>query len=128
MGSKECENVAEEICEASEDIVEQDDEDLPSTVDFSKQSSFVMDFESSFTEKDEETPTLLKEASFSPEPEKELSPSPVPEPLKLKSPTPEPVKLRTPTPEPVKEKSPSPEPSKEKKTDKPWIVEIFLED
>lgn len=49
--SKECENVAEEICEASEDIVEQDDEDLSSTVDFSKQSSFVMDFESSFTEK-----------------------------------------------------------------------------
>ena len=57
---------------------------------------------------DEETPTLLKEASFSPEPpEKELSPSPAPEPLKEKSPTPEPVKPRTPTPEPVKEKSPS---------------------
>merc|ERR1711860_386951 len=49
--SKECENVAEEICEASGDIVEQDDEDLSSTVDFSKQSSFVMDFESSFREK-----------------------------------------------------------------------------
>ena len=49
--SKECEKVAEEICEASEDIIDQDEDLSSAGVDFSKQSSFVMDFESSFTEK-----------------------------------------------------------------------------
>ena len=48
--SKECaENVAIEIGEASQDII--DEEEMPSN-EYSKQSSFVMDFESSFTEKE----------------------------------------------------------------------------